>query len=276
MGFVGKVKAKFCVVAYEPKWRPEFEKQKREEHEQLKRHLDPGHPVPPHKPPTPPQPQAHKHVVTPPATPPVPPPEMPTPKEEPKPSGYRFANKDEQKKAIIEFLDGIADWVEEYNKTGDGADDWLDSIRPSETDLETVKDADGNDELAKAIQQLQDAGVDDGDIQDALHELAEAEVTHMTHEDNSIWSFPIGEREEQVSNISGIVNGKRTDTVFEDLCEGFTEKELEEIARHLDKCYWDGKSDYIHVDMSYDVMNYVVDPDALLDRLTPGDDDDDA
>lgn len=116
-------------------------------------------------------------------------------------------------------------------------------------DMSHANDDRHSEELLAVVKKHKDNGVKDDLIFEALKDSVKIDVQGVFIPNNAVESWRLGEEEYQFQELSEL-----------DLAD----EEREYLSRKLN-CYWDKKSDFVYVDMSYDVIWMTCDP-AKLNR----------
>lgn len=161
---------------------------------------------------------------------------------------YKFKNKEEQKKALVEFMNDMAEGRRIDYAKGDGVsgyDSVLHDMFQGHAKIDSPFEHGGDDEFLELMEQAKKAGLPDKVILNLLRDTADIDVEeNYGIPDNCLAIMTIEEEEDQVSGVSGNVNGKQTDDIFDALREGLDEEDIKEVGRNLEHSYWNGKSDY--------------------------------
>lgn len=181
---------------------------------------------------------------------------------------FNFTNKEEQKDALREFLDGQGKWRYEYETSHvDAGNSLFECYICDGFSLKEVKDNNRDCELGELISKFEDK-LPKKEIKEILLSNTRVEPGTIECRDNSLIHIPLGELEEQVSGIHGEVNGKKVNCVLEALTEGLTNEDKKDVRRALNECYWpDNFGDCIYVNADYRSWIGIVDVETVREEL---------
>lgn len=182
---------------------------------------------------------------------------------------FEFTNKESQISALVSFIDQQAEWRYSYEtEHKDAANNYLMLLDGHCLDGFMRRESFDryNDKLRAVIKTAMSEGIDGKKIWEAICECIDIRPGNMFCQYNVIEAFPVGEIEEQISGISGKVNGKDVSCVFSALTSNLSADELKSAAADINDAYWDGKRDCIYINTDH-YWHFHVCPKKLQRKL---------
>lgn len=188
---------------------------------------------------------------------------------------YNFSNATEQLEALKNFINDAGQWRYEYEtEHKDAGNNYLEAYfsgRDGEYKVEEFMRASKdryNETLKEVIEHHLNRGISKKAIIDEILNIIYAEPSGLNREYNAISQISIGEIEEQISGISGKVNGKETNDILKELTEDLSPEALKGISRDVEY-YWEPirNIDLIYINTGNDGWAFKVDYDELDERL---------
>jgi len=179
--------------------------------------------------------------------------------------GYSFSDKESQKETLAQFINDQARWRYEYEtEHEDAGNNYIDAYWEGFDLDDYARDPDRyTEDVVAVIEAARKAGKSDEEIKDAISNNLDISPGTIERETHGIIHALIGEIADQISGISGKVNGRDTNDVMDDLIKGLSEEDLKDVANNVDDAYWSPGDDYVYMDASYRSWVARVDPDEL-------------
>jgi hypothetical protein len=173
---------------------------------------------------------------------------------------YNFTNKDEQLEVLTKFVQECHDRAIEYVTNGDGLCNYCEQGSWEYNEYEHCS-AD-----IKALFIKYEGLLGRDKVIEAMFDLSECAYFSrgFPHSlpSNCLVAHSYDEIEEQLSGLSGKVNGVDFNEAFEGLCNGLTADEIEDALSAF--CI---KGDLLYINMGYDMFGLTIDIEKVNDEL---------